>query len=382
MAGKFERKDYTYMVGSTYKDWYISEINKEGRVKVKLNCSCGRSVRWTTPSKIIANTEASRCRKCANKVSASSRFTITVGMVVGDWEVVRYEYTIKKSRYWLCRHKPCGLEAVYPTHYISIHFPAKNGKCRGCMKCAGKAKLQTDSGINYIWRNILLNAKDRQIDVKISKEEVFSILYHQQYKCALTGETLTLPTSNAEAVANKCTASFDRIDSYDIYRRGNVQWVSKIVNMAKCDRTQDDFIYFCSLVANKNNAKYPLIASKFSDVVNKPKKINYIWSNICKGARKRDIGVQINYDFIVFLLKEQNFRCALTGIPLYVLYNKNKIVCGGTASLDRVNSEGIYENGNVQWVHKYINLMKLDLPEINFIVMCKKVASYKQPVII
>jgi hypothetical protein len=34
---------------------------------------------------------------------------------------------------------------------------------------------------------------------------------------------------------------------------------------------------------------------------------------------------------------------------------------------------------NVQWVHKAINLMKMALPEEEFIEWCGRVASYRKP---
>ena len=46
-----------------------------------------------------------------------------------------------------------------------------------------------------------------------------------------------------------------------------------------------------------------------------------------------------------------------------------------TASLDRIDSSKGYVIGNVQWVHKDINIMKNKFDNQYFIDMCKKIAS-------
>lgn len=46
-----------------------------------------------------------------------------------------------------------------------------------------------------------------------------------------------------------------------------------------------------------------------------------------------------------------------------------------TASLDRIDSSKGYVIGNVQWVHKTINTMKMDLANSEFIKLCQMVAK-------
>ncbi len=49
-----------------------------------------------------------------------------------------------------------------------------------------------------------------------------------------------------------------------------------------------------------------------------------------------------------------------------------------TASLDRIDSRGHYEVGNVQWIHKDLNIMKNSYDANYFIDMCKSVAKFNQ----
>ena len=73
----------------------------------------------------------------------------------------------------------------------------------------------------------------------------------------------------------------------------------------------------------------------------------------------------------------QNGKCALSGIDIPLLKNpKTKAQRESQlASVDRINSSIGYVEGNVQWVHKDINLMKNKFDQNYFIKMCKKISK-------
>jgi len=73
------------------------------------------------------------------------------------------------------------------------------------------------------------------------------------------------------------------------------------------------------------------------------------------------------------LFEKQNKKCALSGMPLE--FPKDRNPHGGTASLDRINSDGDYTLDNVQWVHKDINRLKNVFEQQYFIELCHKVAT-------
>lgn len=94
------------------------------------------------------------------------------------------------------------------------------------------------------------------------------------------------------------------------------------------------------------------------------------FASIRTGARRRDLDIDITLDYIWELFEQQNRKCAISGVEL--IFNKvgeNKNV--RTASLDRIDSEQGYVEGNVQWVHKTVNRMKSDLSDDEFINWCK-----------
>ncbi len=104
-----------------------------------------------------------------------------------------------------------------------------------------------------------------------------------------------------------------------------------------------------------------------------------IWSGIKSGARIRghNFGISIKYAWNLFL--KQNRKCALSGVdikfPCTVRDNENG---GRTASLDRIDSNKGYIKGNVQWVHKNINLAKQELSDSDFIELCRSVVKHNK----
>lgn len=88
-----------------------------------------------------------------------------------------------------------------------------------------------------------------------------------------------------------------------------------------------------------------------------------VLSRAKNGAKLRNIEFNLTLEDLDKKWKEQQKVCALTG----------KILTEAEASIDRIDSNGIYEYNNIQWVHKDINLMKNQLDQKYFIEMCKSV---------
>ena len=76
----------------------------------------------------------------------------------------------------------------------------------------------------------------------------------------------------------------------------------------------------------------------------------------------------------------QNGKCALTGLSLIFGFGR-KDASKQNASLDRIDNNIGYAKGNIQWIHKRINVMKSNLSQYDFIGYCTLVAeTTKQPV--
>lgn len=97
------------------------------------------------------------------------------------------------------------------------------------------------------------------------------------------------------------------------------------------------------------------------------------WSTVKRGARKRSLEFSITIEYARNLFLKQNRKCALSGIEL--IFPTSSTTYNGTASFDRINSDLGYIEGNCQWVHKDINIMKMHFQEDYFIDICHKIAE-------
>lgn len=94
--------------------------------------------------------------------------------------------------------------------------------------------------------------------------------------------------------------------------------------------------------------------------------------------RKLDFDITINYAWELFV--KQDGKCAISGLPIQ-FWEKNSSNADKkkqTASLDRIDSSKGYVVGNIQWVHKSINTIKMDLNQEEFIELCKIVTRHQE----
>lgn len=106
-----------------------------------------------------------------------------------------------------------------------------------------------------------------------------------------------------------------------------------------------------------------------------------MWYNIIKSgvktrAKRSRLEVNITKEYVNELYKNQNGKCKLSGIEITLPKTWRDRTY--SASLDRIDSEKGYIIGNVQWVHKHINVMKNTFPEEMFIFLCKKISEQNE----
>lgn len=92
------------------------------------------------------------------------------------------------------------------------------------------------------------------------------------------------------------------------------------------------------------------------------------------GASRRSLPFEITIEQCWQKFVDQAGHCALSGLPLrFATKTKD---CDGTASLDRVDPTQGYTLSNIQWVHKDINVMKMDLSQARFLELVQQVAKH------
>ena len=98
-----------------------------------------------------------------------------------------------------------------------------------------------------------------------------------------------------------------------------------------------------------------------------------LWNNYIFSARRRGIKFSISKDYAYEVFQSQKGKCALSGLDISLSTKKDPFK---TASIDRIDSSKGYEEGNIQWVGKAINMMKMSLTQDEFVGLCKTIVDH------
>jgi hypothetical protein len=130
-----------------------------------------------------------------------------------------------------------------------------SGKSKGCRKCLGKRRSGNQ---NHAWSGfkdipahfygiMVRGAKERNIEVSITIEDLNDLWIKQNGLCALSGLPLKLGSKKLGK-----TASVDRKDSSIGYTKENIQFVHKDINRMKNKYQEEYFIEMCNRVHAHN----------------------------------------------------------------------------------------------------------------------------------
>lgn len=103
----------------------------------------------------------------------------------------------------------------------------------------------------------------------------------------------------------------------------------------------------------------------------------YTYNHAKRRAKKDNIYFDLLIEDIVKKWEDQNGKCVLSGEQLFfghTAYDKRH--GGSTASLDRKDAHIGYEVNNIQWVHKDIQKMKMDMNEQIFKYRCRQISDW------
>lgn len=93
-----------------------------------------------------------------------------------------------------------------------------------------------------------------------------------------------------------------------------------------------------------------------------------------KQKKRINMEISITIEYADKLFVEQGGKCKLTGLPIMITTGKHRD--RNTASLDRINSAIGYIPGNVQWLHKDVNMLKNIYDQEYFIRLCALVSNH------
>jgi hypothetical protein len=94
------------------------------------------------------------------------------------------------------------------------------------------------------------------------------------------------------------------------------------------------------------------------------------WAILKCSAYSRNLSFDLTIEDVWNLFEAQERKCMLTGMDICLSEDNEN-----TASLDRIDSSKGYCVENIQWVHKTVNKMKMDLRQEEFVRWCQLVAK-------
>lgn len=143
----------------------------------------------------------------------------------------------------------CGVSRTYTDKNKYERAEAAKSMCRQCANTKTNQTVSRKKSDNAAWKgykdipgkvfsSLKNGAKNRNLEVTITIEDIYTQYIKQQKNCAFTGVPLEFGLD----------ASVDRIDSKEGYHVWNIQIVHKTLNMMKKDMPNDLFIAWCRMV--------------------------------------------------------------------------------------------------------------------------------------
>lgn len=173
------------------------------------------------------------------------------------------KYEDDKYRKYLKCQCDCGNLTERRNDYVVSHN-GRNFSC-GCnhsMKINKGNKSVQWKGYKEIssssFAQLQRHAKNRNIKVNITMEDMWNQYIKQNKTCALTGLPLIIKQSQRTHSIDEANASLDRIDSSKDYTPDNIQWIHKDINFMKNNFSENEFLQYCKLIYEfKNLQKLP-----------------------------------------------------------------------------------------------------------------------------
>lgn len=240
------------------------------------------------------------------------------GKRVGDWEVIGFVGMRGHMRFWRCRCR-CGYERDFSTSYLNTGGPSRCPLCRKALRGAAEAELVA----------LLVGRTfgDYTVLCLIGRNKYGSRVWRCRCACGYERDFITSYLSgNGKRSATRCPTCTQRA-----------------MEQRNCLRDEV------------------------------PQRL---WQRLLGQAKRRNVAVYLAREDAEDLLRAQGSRCALSGIELRLTRLRTNFNRYTTASVDRIDSSRPYEIGNVQWVHKVVNMMKGSLTQEEFKTWCHAVADF------
>ena len=281
-----------------------------------------------------------------------------------------------ESIYWKCRCKICGNIVSLKRSNIITRIKTNN-PCNKCSRKDIKCKYRDLVGQKFNKLTVIKR------DTETSKtgcpkywivqcdcgSPPYSIRSTSLTSSTARRQQCQLCSQQKGTKQNLINKKFGKLTVVKLIERSiGVSWLCR----CECGNEKE---YITAELTRKNGVKQCRQCSNQSRRTGYEEITGSQWSKIKKGAIKRNIAFDITLEYIWQLFLNQGRKCAYTHIELKFGKNYNRNSADTTASLDRIDSNKGYIEGNVQWVHKNVNIMKQSLSHKEFISVCNLIAN-------
>ena len=101
---------------------------------------------------------------------------------------------------------------------------------------------------NNDWKAYFKHLLSKKLESSLTPDQLIHMIADQNYRCALSGVELTCIHIRGKVI--QTNASIDRSDAGKEYNYNNIQIVCRAVNSFRGDMTINEFINWCTKVAN------------------------------------------------------------------------------------------------------------------------------------
>ncbi len=365
----------------------LTVIEQDGRIGKtlawKCKCECGNTVRRRT-----SDLNSLRYPTCICDKMRPKRHDLK-GKVFGRLLVIEEIESKTKGVTWRCLCD-CGNEKITKTSYL-VHGKLKS--C-GCLKIEVlQATAENLTGMKF-GRLTVIEKSERigkytawkcLCDCGKYKNVKSSYLKNNETKSCgcLQIESMIKngKYDRAEISKNKEDKAIERMVGS---RQGNLE-ITRLLKYDKWGKRVWECLCDCGKICKAYDSHFKTgVRISCGCLKGRDKWTGYMglsgdfFKKLRRSAEARDLEFNLTKEYLWELFLKQEQKCALTGVDLFLSKSRTKYGLS-TASLDRIDSDLGYIEGNVQFVHKYVNIMKRSLTDEFFIGLCKLVVRKHDP---
>jgi hypothetical protein len=211
-----------------------------------MNCiECGSYIESKSFSTKVCSVECASIRQRRQSIEWRKvpRRVIELGAYIKEWNILIGERSYFTAVPFKCL--TCNTDGKGNQHQLEVRKSTPCAVCKPRLNYPPNYITSTTPIPRAFLQGLYNRATRNSIQINVDEEYLWQIFLNQNGKCALSDTQLVFEKRNRN------NASLDRIDPEKGYIKGNVQWLTIGVNIAKGEFLTEEYIDICTLVAKK-----------------------------------------------------------------------------------------------------------------------------------